>query len=143
MKTYNCIHCGKENQWGRTKVNKFCDNICQNQYRWINETIPRIEAGGATHNSGAALKRYLVENRGEVCEECGQTPIHNHKPLVLQLDHIDGDSDNNYPKNLRLLCPNCHSQTENFGSKGKGSRYKKITKRNQYLQTYKGRLAQG
>jgi hypothetical protein len=41
---------------------------------------------------------------------------------VLQLDHIDGDSDNNYPKNLRLLCPNCHAQTENFGSKGKGSK---------------------
>ena len=47
------------------------------------------------------------------------------------------------PRNLRTLCPNCHSQTETFGSKGQGSRYKKISKRNQYLQSYKnGSLAQ-
>lgn len=33
------------------------------------------------------------------------------KPLVLELDHIDGNHDNNAYGNLRLLCPNCHSQT--------------------------------
>jgi Fe2+ or Zn2+ uptake regulation protein len=137
MKTYNCIHCGNEKVWGHSKVNKFCSNVCQSEYTWIHKTIPRIERGECTHNSGVALKRYLVEARGEQCEECGQTATHNNKPLVLQLDHIDGDSDNNYPINIRLLCPNCHSQTNNFGSKGKGSRYKKITKRNKYLQEYK------
>ena len=71
------------------------------------------------------------------CSECGQEGTWNNKPLVLQLDHIDGDSDNNHPNNVRLLCPNCHTQTENFGSKGKGSRYKKVTKRNSYLREYK------
>lgn len=136
MKVYNCLHCGKENKWGRSKTNKFCDNICQGRYKWVNETIPRIEAGLVPDGS-PALKKYLLETRGEHCVECGQTGTWNNKPLVLQLDHIDGDSDNNYPKNIRLLCPNCHTQTENFGSKGKGSRYKKITKRNQYLREYK------
>lgn len=137
MKLYNCIHCGKENVWGRSKVNKYCDNICQGLYQWENETKPRVEAGECTHNSASVLKRYLAETRGDCCEECGQDSTHNSKPLVLQLDHIDGDSDNNFPRNLRLLCPNCHSQTENFSSKGKGSRYKKATKRNLYLQEYK------
>lgn len=136
MKIYNCLHCGKENKWGHSKINKYCDNICQGLFKWVNETIPRIE-NGEVGCGAPSLKKYLVETRGEKCECCGQESSWNNKPLVLQLDHIDGDSDNNLPSNIRLLCPNCHSQTENFGSKGKGSRYKKITKRNQYLREYK------
>lgn len=136
MKIYNCIQCGNENVWGRSKINKYCNNVCQGLFKWANETKPRILEGKVPDGS-PALKKFLIETRGECCEECGQTSTHNNKPLVLQLDHIDGDSDNNYPNNIRLLCPNCHSQTDNFGSKGKGSRYKKITKRNQYLREYK------
>lgn len=140
FKTYNCLHCGKENKCGNSKTNKFCNNVCQAKYKWENETVPRIEAG--LLNSGApALKKYIVETQGEVCSECGQTNTWNNKPLVLQLDHIDGDSDNNYPSNLRILCPNCHTQTETHGSKGQGNRYKKVTKRNQYLQEYKRTVA--
>ena len=133
---YNCLHCNKENLWGNSKMNKFCNNTCQGNYKWVNETIDRIERGEVPDGS-PALKKYLIEKFGEECSECGQASTWNNKPLVLQLDHIDGDSDNNYPKNLRLLCPNCHTQTENFGSKGKGSRYKKVTKRNSYLREYK------
>ena len=117
-------------------MNKFCNNTCQGNYKWVNETIDRIKRGEVPDGS-PALKKYLIEKFGEECSECGQASTWNNKPLVLQLDHIDGDSDNNYPKNLRLLCPNCHTQTENFGSKGKGSRYKKVTKRNSYLREYK------
>lgn len=135
-KTYSCLECGKENSWGWSKTNKYCDNICQGAYKWKNETIPRIESGRVGEGS-PALKKYLVEKYGEVCSECRQSSTWNGKPLVIQVDHIDGDSDNNLPSNLRLLCPNCHTQTENFGSKGKGSRYKKVTKRNKYLQEYK------
>ena len=134
--TYNCLHCGKKNKCGRTKFNKFCDNVCQQKYKWQYDTIPRIESGLVSCGS-PSLKKYLIETKGEQCEECGQSPMWNNKPLVLQLDHIDGDSDNNFPVNLRLLCPNCHTQTENFGSKGKGNRYKKVAKRNQYLREYK------
>lgn len=141
MKTYKCLACNKENLWGRSKINKFCDNVCQGVYKWKTQTVPRIESGECTHNSGVVLKKYIVEKCGEICQLCGQTATHNNKPLTLQLDHIDGDSDNNYPKNLRLLCPNCHTQTENFGSKGQGSRYKKFSKRNTYLQKYKGLVA--
>jgi len=141
MKTYKCLACNKENLWGRSKVNKFCDNACQGVYKWKTQTVLRIESGECTHNSSVVLKKYITEKCGEMCQLCGQTATHNNKPLTLQLDHIDGDSDNNYPKNLRLLCPNCHTQTENFGSKGQGSRYKKVSKRNAYLQKYKGLVA--
>jgi len=83
MKKYNCLHCSSENIWGHSKVNKFCNNICQGEYKWQNETVPRIERGECTHNSATDLKKYLVETRGEKCEDCGQLPTHNNKPLVL------------------------------------------------------------
>ena len=137
-KTYACLSCGKENAWGWSKTNKFCNNQCQGDWKWINETIPRIEAGLCTHNSYAVLKRYLIETNGHACAVCGQEPEWNGKPLSLQIDHIDGDSDNNWPANLRLICPNCHTQTDTFGAKGLGSRYKKITKRNEYVREYRG-----
>ena len=50
------------------------------------------------------------------CECCGITEW-NGKPISLQLHHKDGNSNNNSLENLKILCPNCHSQTDNYGSK--------------------------
>lgn len=66
------------------------------------------------------LKRALLESG--VPEQCALCPLKtewNGKKLVLQVDHIDGDFLNNVKKNIRFLCPNCHSQTENFGTKNR------------------------
>lgn len=135
MKKYTCVHCGTENGWKRSSFNKFCNNRCQNDFKWVNETLGRVERGEVVNHT--TLKKYLVEKHGDQCAECGQIGVWNNKPLTLQLDHIDGNSDNNLPSNLRLLCPNCHTQTDTFGSKGKGNRYTKSTKRNVYLREYK------
>lgn len=48
------------------------------------------------------------------CSECRLTDTWNGKPLNLQPDHINGVSDDNRLRNLRWMCPNCHSQTETF-----------------------------
>lgn len=45
------------------------------------------------------------------CSDCGQKPLWNGKPLMLELDHINGIYNDNRIENLRILCPNCHSQT--------------------------------
>lgn len=47
------------------------------------------------------------------CEICGCNQW-NGKQIALQLHHINGDETDNKIENLQLLCPNCHSQTDNF-----------------------------
>ena len=50
----------------------------------------------------------------EECVLCGQNNSWNGMKLVLQLDHINGNNKDNRIENLRILCPNCHTQTETF-----------------------------
>lgn len=56
----------------------------------------------------------ILENK---CCECSNTGEWNGKPMTLELDHINGDSNDNSLENLRILCPNCHSQTPTFRKK--------------------------
>jgi Zn finger protein HypA/HybF involved in hydrogenase expression len=56
----------------------------------------------------------LIEYR---CSECDILDFWNGKQITLELDHINGDKNNNLKENLRFLCPNCHSQTKNFRAK--------------------------
>lgn len=51
------------------------------------------------------------------CQICGNTGIWQGEELMLQLDHINGCHTDNRLKNLRFLCPNCHSQTETFSTR--------------------------
>lgn len=48
---------------------------------------------------------------------CPVADTWNDRPIVLQLDHIDGDRWNDAIENLRLLCPNCHSQTPTYSGR--------------------------
>jgi hypothetical protein len=56
---------------------------------------------------------------GQVCVKCGVGGWWQNEPLVLRLDHINGDSRDNRIENLRLLCPNCDSQTPTFCGRNK------------------------
>jgi hypothetical protein len=73
------------------------------------------------------LKKALIESGKEyICENCGQLPYWNGKELKLQIDHINGNFTDNTKDNLRFLCPNCHTQTENFSGSRKDKKFSNI-----------------
>ncbi|WP_327683857.1 HNH endonuclease signature motif containing protein [Streptomyces sp. NBC_00467] len=72
-------------------------------------------AADAPRTKTALLRRALDEiGVLHVCDECGTGDTWRGKPLVLEIDHINGDRLDNRLENLRYLCPSCHSQTRTF-----------------------------
>lgn len=54
--------------------------------------------------------RYLVLRDGEFCQLCHKIPTTFYG---LDIDHVDGDKNNNRESNLRLLCRRCNVSLEN------------------------------
>jgi hypothetical protein len=72
------------------------------------------------HAKARLLKEGLLKNE---CYECGINEWRG-MPLPLQIDHINGHNKDWRLENLRILCPNCHSQTETYCGKNIGKRKK-------------------
>lgn len=69
---------------------------------------------GTVYNSNYRL--HILQLKGEQCEMCGITTWLD-KPITFEIHHINGDKSKNDLDNLQVLCPNCHSQTDNFRNK--------------------------
>ena len=85
----------------------------------LNRKIRAFYAARPFEKLGKGRKRekVIADQEGK-CLGCGIEKW-MEEPLVLQLDHIDGNRRNDRRENLRALCPNCHSQTETFGFRGR------------------------
>lgn len=134
-----CLNCGKSLGFGyKAQKRKYCTNACQVEKRqkdlleyWLSTgELDNYTGGNSGHTPHNEYTRnYLLLRQNNSCAECGTSPIHNGKPLVFVLDHIDGDPTNHTPGNLRLICPNCDSQSPTFKNrnKGKGRRSRGFT----------------
>lgn len=118
----SCMYCGGK----LTKYSYyFCSINCQHNYKYlmyINKWKLGIVDGRKGKNGVSAyIKKYLKEKYGNKCMKCGWNKINIvTKRCPINLHHIDGNALNNKEENLELLCPNCHSLTENFGNLNNG-----------------------
>lgn len=104
----NCKQCGDEfSYFPSQKSGLFCSVKCTHDYR----SLLIMESGTATKYNALT---YLNRFKEYECSEC-KISDWNNKPLTLQIDHIDGDRNNNIINNVRWLCPNCHTQTQTWG----------------------------
>lgn len=93
---------GTEKKFSRTHVSEY---VCENG-KFITSHKLKLKL----------IRDGLKEHK---CEICGITEW-NNVPCPIELDHIDGNHQNNLLSNLRIVCPNCHAQTDtNSGKKNK------------------------
>lgn len=84
-------------------------------------SVESIAAGEQPQLSSGHVKYRLVK-AGLLkmeCAGCGLGQEWQGKPLSLELDHINGKKRDHRLTNLRVLCPNCHSQTPTFRGRNK------------------------
>lgn len=111
-----CLSCDKP----INKLNKYCSQQCHQDYQykekirqWLNEEISGTRKGGCCD----WIRRYLFEKYDNKCSRCGWGEINPYSktPLpALEIEHIDGNSENNKEENLTLLCPNCQALTPTY-----------------------------
>ena len=107
----------KKNEWFDYK--KHGEKIKETwNKRILNEDFPKL--------SFQRLKKRIVLEQNGKCNHCGIKEW-NGKPLTLELEHKDGNNQNNIRENLEAICPNCHSQTDTWRGKNKKNKRLKVT----------------
>lgn len=110
-----CLSCGSNIGTN----GKYCSTKCQHDFQYKLRIDGWFE--NKTKPGFGAIRRYLTETQGYKCSACGIGGEYNNKPITLEIEHKDGNSENNTIDNLCFLCPNCHSQTPTYKSKNRGN----------------------
>lgn len=82
-------------------------------------SVYTVENGPNITSTKLRLKLLKDKVKEHKCESCNYTEWLG-KLIPLELDHINGNHYDNRLENLRLLCPNCHAQTETNSGKNRG-----------------------
>jgi hypothetical protein len=109
-----CICCEKQLT---NRYSKYCSSKCQHDYQYNLKKDNWLATGCKEPNR--FLRMVLTEEQGNNCSVCG-IEEHNGKPIVFEVEHINGNSEDCSYENVCLICPNCHSQTDTYKGKNRG-----------------------
>ena len=110
------------------EVNNRAHKIEKCKSTWNKKYLKEREKGKL--HSWDTLRKYHFIIQNNTCEVCG-TREWNGDSVPLELHHLDGDGANNSDGNLQVLCPNCHSQTDNFRGRNNKSSPPKFLEKNE------------
>ena len=124
-----CLCCGIEMAQSESGNRKYCSTECASEYRFTESFLEWYNGKSSPKN--AVLRRYLTVWKGYSCTVCGVSEW-NGSPITLEVEHINGNSDDNSKENVCLICPNCHSQTSTYKARNKGNG--RVSRRLRYQQ---------
>lgn len=145
-----CPHpkCGKQHN----KPGIFCSHGCANSRTFTEETIKKMSDSakkkptgwadpGSPHTGGwedlwflerdfntlgfDTKRRRVIHEQDNKCNDCGLAEWRGHL-INFEIDHIDGNSQNDQRENLVALCPNCHSLTPTWRGRNKNNNKMKV-----------------
>lgn len=131
-----CKRCGKE-LTKKQSHNTYCSSECANLAKTEN-TIQRWLSGEysgvrGTNQISMPIRDYLLKESNYSCELCGWNKINPiTKKVPLEIHHKNGNYLDNTKDNLQVLCPNCHSLTENYKALNKNSERERTSNRKNY-----------
>lgn len=119
-----CLNCNTE----ISLRNIYCSIKCQHEYEqkdWENKWLSG-EIDGNTDSiwlePSKRVKNYLFRIYNNKCARCGWGEINQYTGTIpLEVEHLDGNSQNTTPENVTLLCPNCHALTPTYRGANKGN----------------------
>jgi hypothetical protein len=128
----HCVHCYKVLINTRyNKQRKFCSRSCSAKHRidaYIRDWLDGKVTGYIKDNFRLSgyVRNFLLEESKHKCILCGWSERNPITGLIpLHIDHINGDASNCSRNNLRVICPNCHSLTPNYGALNIGNSVRK------------------
>lgn len=131
-----CERCHKQltsEQRHNTYCSKECAILAAKEKKindWLNGSFDAIKGKDQLSKT---IRDYLIQKSNYSCELCGWNKINPvTQKCPLEIHHIDGDYRNNQQDNLQVLCPNCHSLTDNYKALNSSGREDRVENRKNY-----------